>query len=492
MADSEAGDNRTFVGIALVLVAAIAALAAFKFNVLNLQSWFFDDGTAEVPIPSPPDPPDPTPAPRGPAPFSPTPPDDAVYRVVRDRPLPERVAVLRRVGDYEVEINLRLVPQGWFVMGEDDGVRANMPKRWVWLDDYYLSETEVTNAQYYAFVLGNGYGLGQFWTPEGFDFMTVQGIRGTHLLGWLPISANRRLWRLRSPADEFTLEVLDADAHLGVPEATVVILPEPGDWHDFLSINRGTAEVSLRAGDTWRQANGEAVAADHRLRAAGLVRQTNLQGRVSLEGIRAAYQYTILAWPDGLGRNAILGDLSIEARDVNRGPNMPVVGMSWYEADAASRFFGGQLPTEAQWEKAARGTDGRRFPWGGELDLSRSTTADGIEMDLSPHANFRRARLSEVGAYPSGAGPWGHLDLVGNVSEWCRDVFYQEPRLDTANPVSTGGPGARRSERGINSNEDDALVARVYTRRFADPYTRNNLWRGFRIAMTPEQALAAR
>ncbi|MCP4538110.1 MAG: formylglycine-generating enzyme family protein, partial [Chloroflexi bacterium] len=103
--------------------------------------------------------------------------------------------------------------------------------------------------------------------------------------------------------------------------------------------------------------------------------------------------------------------------------NHPVVGVSWYEAAAFCRWFTEQLqqnghlkagekitlPTEPQWEKAARGVDGRRYPWGNDPDRNRANYGDtGI------------GTTSAVGCFPGGASPYGIEDLSGNVWEWCR------------------------------------------------------------------------
>lgn len=97
----------------------------------------------------------------------------------------------------------------------------------------------------------------------------------------------------------------------------------------------------------------------------------------------------------------------------------PAIELTLDDARAVCRFFGGRLPTNVQWEFAARGTDGRMFPWGNEPDCTRgnfSVIGDdrlcfGPERPPYP-----------VGAFPSGAGPFGTLDLLGSVFEWVDDV----------------------------------------------------------------------
>jgi len=102
--------------------------------------------------------------------------------------------------------------------------------------------------------------------------------------------------------------------------------------------------------------------------------------------------------------------------------NQPVVGISWYEAMAYTRWLSAQtgqifsLPTEAEWEKAARGTDGRIYPWGNTWEAGRANSSEA-----------RIGKTTLVSQYPGGSSPYGVLDMVGNVWEWTRSIYTRYP-----------------------------------------------------------------
>jgi formylglycine-generating enzyme required for sulfatase activity len=161
-------------------------------------------------------------------------------------------------------------------------------------------------------------------------------------------------------------------------------------------------------------------------------------------------------------------------------PGNPVVGVSWYEAVTYCRWLSGatggqfRLPSEAEWEKAARGEHAREWPWGNEFDPQKANTVDG-----GP------GRTTPVGQYsPEGDSPYGAADMAGNVWEWCQDWFAEDTyqRSPAENPP---GPeqGAHRVVRG-GSWLFGQRLARCAFRLGNSPVNRNARV-GFRVVASP-------
>lgn len=281
----------------------------------------------------------------------------------------------------------------------------------------------MTNAQYACFLAAGGYEDERWWeTEDGRRWR-----RGE--LANEAAKVNNRAWRQRFLADVALFEQMEEEGRFPSEEAAE-------RWRGWLALDDAAFEAALAA--QWQAK-----------------RETEPR-----------------FWRD----------------ERYKGPTQPVVGVCWYEARAYCAWLTAQLgrlvrlPTEVEWEAAARGRDGRRYPWGEEWDPLRANTSES-----------RVKRTTPVGVFVEDVSPYGVVDMGGNVGEWTSSLFGAgdfesvEPefaypyRSDDGREDAEAGTEVRRVLRGGTWN-DDHSIARASSRDLAGPGNWNYDY-GFRLAL---------
>jgi len=293
------------------------------------------------------------------------------------------------------------------------------------------------------------------------------------------------IWRTPSPPSNPE----EGDVWVNPRDGMALVYVPPGEF------TLGTSDADV---EVWRQGNPWSLTSTAQafsgeqppccVRLAGY-----WMGRMEVTG--AQYQRFVEATGRRGGTDIAKWDWWV--KDLPKGlESRPAVTVDWHDARAYCEWAGLRLPTELEWEKAARGTDGRFFPWGNKWDkgLCRSSevvtgrswaTLQVWDAAIGPWLRTHHVPedgLAVVGSYPTDAGVYGCFDMAGNASEWCADwydkaAYLRYARGDLTPPAS----GTMRVIRGGSWRMIDPAFARCASRRSDRPTERWDCY-GFRCA----------